>query len=169
MTHGTARERILTLKLEPLSVEEDARLKQHLADCDACRTYAGQIERGLAVFRSHGVRADVELIRRTRARLRSYAPMRDELLAWVPAAAALVACATLLGWGLLARRLAVWCQGWLGMTASTAIAWVGFVWLLASALGAVAAVLARGQGALSGLEWSRHGPNEIREVPDENA
>jgi hypothetical protein len=155
MSHEWARERILASHVEPLGAADELLLREHLAVCPACTGYEDEVERSLAAFCSEVVTANADLAGRTRALLRArmaspLGPRQER--AWVPIAASVVGCAALLQWLLLARHLVVWCHR-LGMSMTIAVGLVGFVWLLWSALGAVATILSCQRGPGRGLGW----------------
>jgi anti-sigma factor RsiW len=154
MSHERARGLILAGHGEPLEAADALLLREHLEHCPACSQYEDEIERGLAAFRSEVHAADAGLARRTRALLRARVTSLGSrrVRPWVPIAASVVGCAALWQWLLLARDLVVWCHR-LGMSMTVAVALVGFVWLLWSALGAVATVLSYERRPDTGLGW----------------
>jgi predicted anti-sigma-YlaC factor YlaD len=153
-THDEARE--LTALGEGLSGAEQAWLRAHLDECEACRHYAEAANGVVRSLRSLPLAADSRLVRATQMRVRFHASRlretRERL--WLVG----MAC---LGVGLSATltvpilwRLFAWMGEWAGV--STVVWQAGFIFFfIAPALVAGLMLLARGTHMTNNGERSR--------------
>jgi predicted anti-sigma-YlaC factor YlaD len=153
-THDEARE-LITLG-ESLSDAQQARLRAHLDECEACRRYAEAANGVVRALRSVPLAADSRLVRATQMRVRFHASRlretRERL--WLVG----MAC---LGVGLSATltvpilwRLFAWMGEWAGV--STVVWQSGFIFFfIAPALAVSVLLLARDTHLTNNGERSR--------------
>ena len=153
-THDEARE--LIALGEGFSDAQQAWLRAHLSECEACRHYAEAASRVVRGLRSLPIAADSRLVRATQMRVRFHASrlreMRERL--WLVG----MAC---LGLGLSATltvpilwRLFAWMGEWAGV--STLVWQAGFIiFFIAPALVVSVLLLARGTYLTNNGERSR--------------
>jgi predicted anti-sigma-YlaC factor YlaD len=153
-THDEARE--LIALSEALSDVQQAWLRAHLDECEACRHYAETVNRVVRALRSLPLAADSRLVRATQMRVRFHASRlretRERL--WLVG----MAC---LGVGLSATltvpllwRLFAWMGEWAGV--STLVWQSGFMlFFIAPALAVSMLLLARGTHLTNNEERSR--------------
>jgi len=112
--HQQVREWIAGAGRSPLAGERQARLQDHLQNCQSCRSYAEQVGKIITVLRSVPLAADSELVRATqqRVRMRALQLQQSRERAWLVAMACL-----LVG---------------LSGAITTSILWRGFEWMAQS-------------------------------------
>jgi hypothetical protein len=73
--HDRAREIVALTghRSQPLTASEQAWLRQHLVQCDSCRSYAEAAQRVVLSLRSVPIAADARLVRATQMRVRFHA------------------------------------------------------------------------------------------------
>jgi hypothetical protein len=64
-THGRARKLLAAATVEGISPMEEQWLKAHLSTCEECTKEASALERAVGAFRSLGVVANDDMVRRT--------------------------------------------------------------------------------------------------------